>query len=131
VEASESSFKSCCGDEEHSKGIIIAQRTAQPTPHTPSGPTWRFRCWLTTYRQLFAACLAINIVLLCLAATGHFEWGKENAGTLTSLTFLCAVLTRNEIWMRGIWWLTVRFATCPIVYRLVCSLLCACLDYVA
>jgi hypothetical protein len=67
----------------------------------------QFRHWFTTYRQLFAVSLAVNVLLLCLAATGHFEWARENAGTMATLTFLFAVLTRNEIFMRGVFWATV------------------------
>lgn len=51
----------------------------------------QLRRWFTTYRQLFALSLAVNVVLVCLAATGNFAWGRNNAGTLSTcfLLLLC------------------------------------------
>lgn len=58
----------------------------------------QLRRWFTTYRQLFVLSLAVNVLLVCLAATGNFAWGRNNAGTLATCFVLLLPPTHVQVY---------------------------------
>ncbi|KAJ3337429.1 hypothetical protein HDU93_001069, partial [Gonapodya sp. JEL0774] len=64
--------------------------------------TTNFRVWFNTYKRLWVLTVALNAVLLSLAATDRFAYGKMNAPSFALGNILIAVVFRNELFLRGL-----------------------------
>lgn len=62
----------------------------------------------TVYKRLFVTCLAVNITLLVLAATGSFPYGKNKAALFSIGNILALVLCRSEACLRIVFYLAVK-----------------------
>lgn len=62
----------------------------------------------TVYKRLFALCLAVNLLVLVVAATGHFPYAKDKAALFSIGNILASVLCRSEAFLRCVFWLTVK-----------------------
>lgn len=60
----------------------------------------RFRLWFNTYRGFFIFVTLLNLVGIVLAATGHFAYADNHLGALVLGNLLCAILMRNELFLR-------------------------------
>lgn len=72
-------------------GVIKAARTA---PTSAWSIVW---CWLTLYRQLFAWCVAFNLIAAVVAAAGAWDWAFRHRVQFAVTNTLVTVLTRNEV----------------------------------
>ncbi|KAJ7137482.1 hypothetical protein O6H91_Y555900 [Diphasiastrum complanatum] len=64
--------------------------------------------WFSVYKRLFAVSVSINSVFLILAATGQFNYAKSRAALLAIVNILMLVLVRNEVFLRVVFWLTLK-----------------------
>ncbi|KAF9589550.1 hypothetical protein IFM89_025583 [Coptis chinensis] len=62
----------------------------------------------TVYKRLFVVCLAINITLLVLAATGYFPYARNKATLFSIGNILALTLCRSEALLRVVFWLAVN-----------------------
>ncbi|KAI8525651.1 hypothetical protein RHMOL_Rhmol13G0247000 [Rhododendron molle] len=62
----------------------------------------------TVCKPLFVTCLAVNIALLVLAATGSFPYGKNKAAFFSIGNILALVLCRSEACLHIVFYLAVK-----------------------
>ncbi|XP_077228926.1 adenylate-forming reductase 06235-like [Tasmannia lanceolata] len=62
----------------------------------------------TVYKRLFALCLALNVVFLVLATTGHFPYAKKKAALFSMANILALTLCRTESFLRLVFYLAVK-----------------------
>ena len=62
----------------------------------------------TVYKKLFALCLALNMVFLALALNGNFPYGKRKAAAFAIYDVLVLTMCRSEIFLRLVFWCTVK-----------------------
>lgn len=74
----------------------------------PAGRWTKFRIWYNTYRQLFTLTFSANMIALLLTSLGHFHYGDKNASSIALGNILVAVLVRNELFLRGLFWVLVQ-----------------------
>jgi hypothetical protein len=60
------------------------------------------------YKRLYVVSLLTNIICLALATTGHFPYAKGRAPIFCLGNILMVVLMRNEVFLRIVYWLSVR-----------------------
>ena len=56
-------------------------------------------------RKFFTFCLTFNMIGLTLAASGHFPYGVTYDGAIVVANFNMAILMRNEVFGRLLYWL--------------------------
>ena len=99
--------------QSQSQGQGLTNNTALPPPPAPPAlpklppPPKRktsrwvlFRLWLHTYRKFFIIVVTFNLVLIILACLDRFPYAREHSGALVLGNLLCAVLMRNELFLR-------------------------------
>ncbi len=80
---------------------IHASSVEKPRPHTMKIGQWmRFRLWFNPYRMFFTFTVLINLVGIILAALHRFSYAEKHLGAMALGNLLCAILFRNELWMR-------------------------------
>ncbi|KAF8638501.1 hypothetical protein AX16_010484 [Volvariella volvacea WC 439] len=94
-----------------------------PMPKRKVSRLVRFTVWFNTYRKFFLISFGLNMILLALAASGHFPYGRKFAGAFVVGNFNFAILMRNEVFGRLLY-LIVN--TCfakwpPLWFRLGCT----------
>lgn len=62
----------------------------------------------TVYKRFFAVCLALNIIGLVLAATGHFPYARNRPALFSIANILALTLCRSEAVLRIVFWLAVN-----------------------
>lgn len=72
-------------------------------------PTYwaELRSRLTTYRFMFTFVLAANLAFAVPAMTGLFIFARRNVARIAAANIVLALLTRNELFMRAMYWLEV------------------------
>ncbi|XP_015936479.1 adenylate-forming reductase 06235-like [Arachis duranensis] len=69
----------------------------------------------TVYKWIFLVCLALNMVALSLAASGHFPYAKEKASLFSIANILALTLCRSEATLRILFYLVVKTIGKPFV----------------
>lgn len=59
-----------------------------------------FNLWFNTYRKFFTFVTLLNLTGIILAALDRFPYAKDHLGALVLGNLLCAVLFRNELFLR-------------------------------
>jgi hypothetical protein len=73
----------------------------KPAPTKPKISRWiLFQLWFNTYRMFFTFVTLLNLTGIILAALGRFTYAENHLGALVLGNLLCAILMRNELWMR-------------------------------
>ncbi|RMZ74312.1 non-ribosomal peptide synthetase [Pyrenophora seminiperda CCB06] len=77
------------------------KKPTAPKPQKPKISRWiLFDLWFNTYRKFFTFVVLLNLTGIILAATNHFRYAEDHLGALVLGNLLCAILMRNELWMR-------------------------------
>ncbi|CAI6301482.1 unnamed protein product [Periconia digitata] len=84
-----------------------------------------FQLWFNTYRKFFTFVTLLNLTGIILTALGRFRYAEDHMGALVLGNLLCAILMRNELWMRflymvaiyGLWWapLPIKYAATSVL----------------
>lgn len=82
--------------------VEVVEKPAQkPAPIKPKIGRWiLFELWFNAYRRFFTFVVTFNLVGIVLAATGHFKYAENHLGALVLGNLLCAILMRNELFVR-------------------------------
>ncbi|CAE6385772.1 unnamed protein product [Rhizoctonia solani] len=87
------------------QGSVIPA-TPKPGPAKPKPPKieislWiRFNLFFNTYRKFYTFVVTLNGIGLVLAGIGRFEYATNHSGALVLGNLLCAVMMRNELFLR-------------------------------
>lgn len=77
-------------------------------PKKPKISRWiLFKLWFNTYRKFFTLVVVLNLVGIICAATNHFPYAENHLGALVLGNLLCAILMRNELWMRFLYMVAI------------------------
>jgi hypothetical protein len=71
-----------------------------PTPKAKISKWILFNLWFNTYRKFFTFVTILNLVGIIMAALNRFPYAENHLGALVLGNLLCAVMFRNELWMR-------------------------------
>jgi len=66
-----------------------------------------FDLWFNTYRKFFVVVVSLNLTGIILAALNRFHYAENHLGALVLGNMLCAILVRNELWMRSMYLLAI------------------------
>ena len=78
------------------KDSAKAVKTAKPKVHK-----WiLFKLWFNTYRKFFIFITLLNLTGIIMAALQRFPYAENHLGALVLGNLLCAILMRNELFMR-------------------------------
>ncbi|KFY27483.1 hypothetical protein V493_03467 [Pseudogymnoascus sp. VKM F-4281 (FW-2241)] len=66
-----------------------------------------FRLWFNTYRKFFAIVTLLNLAGIIMAALGLFPYAEEHLGALLLGNLLCAVMMRNELFLRFLYTIAI------------------------
>ncbi|KAK4447143.1 hypothetical protein QBC34DRAFT_468466 [Podospora aff. communis PSN243] len=66
-----------------------------------------FKLWFNTYRKFFTFVVSLNVVGIVLAALGRFPYAENHLGALVLGNLLCAVLMRNELFLRFLYLISI------------------------
>lgn len=70
-------------------------------PPKPKISRWiLFNLWFNTYRKFFTFVTLLNLTGIILAALNRFPYAENHLGALVLGNLLCAILFRNELFMR-------------------------------
>ncbi|KAF8598529.1 hypothetical protein BDV93DRAFT_534328 [Ceratobasidium sp. AG-I] len=69
----------------------------------------RFNLFFNTYRKFFTFVIILNGVGIITAATGKFEYATNHSGALVLGNLLCAVMMRNELFLRFLYLIATTF----------------------
>jgi len=107
------------------KEVIVAAKSSKPPPKPKKKvPLWIvWTLWFNTYRKFFTFCFGFNMIGLALAASGHFPYGVKYSGAIVVANFNTAILMRNEVFGRLLYWLvnTLFAKWPPLWFRLGCT----------
>jgi hypothetical protein len=82
----------------------VAEKKPPTNPQKPKKrkiPRWVLcDLWFNTYRKFFTLIILLNMVGIIMTALGRFSYGENHLGALVLGNLLCAILFRNELWMR-------------------------------
>ncbi|KAF2030896.1 hypothetical protein EK21DRAFT_111563 [Setomelanomma holmii] len=82
----------------------VPEKKASADPEKPKKrkiPRWvLIDLWFNTYRKFFTFIVILNTVGIIMTALGRFSYGENHLGALVLGNLLCAILFRNELWMR-------------------------------
>jgi hypothetical protein len=91
--------------------IIPAPRAppaAAKKPPKPKVSRWiRFQLWFNTYRKFFTFVTLLNLTGIILTALGRFPYAENHLGALVLGNLLCAVLMRNELFLRILYMISI------------------------
>lgn len=59
-----------------------------------------FKLWFNTYRKFFTIVILLNLAGIIMAALGRFPYAEKHLGAMVLGNLLCAVLMRNELFLR-------------------------------
>src|SRR5450756_2397652 len=75
-----------------------AKKPARPKPKITR---WiRFQVWFTTYRKFFTFVTLLNLAGIIMASLHRFPYAEKHLGALVLGNLLCAILMRNELFLR-------------------------------
>jgi hypothetical protein len=84
-----------------------------------------FNLWFNTYKKFFTFVTLLNLAGIIMAALGRFPYAENHLGALVLGNLLCAVLMRNELFLRclyiiaiyGLRGVRIYFLTLSSVHR--------------
>ncbi|KAF1835745.1 hypothetical protein BDW02DRAFT_567647 [Decorospora gaudefroyi] len=77
-------------------------------PQKPKVSRWILFClWFNTYRKFFTFVTLLNLTGIILTACGRFKYAEDHMGALVLGNLLCAILMRNELWMRCLYMIAI------------------------
>ncbi|KAJ3541713.1 hypothetical protein NM208_g4477 [Fusarium decemcellulare] len=88
-----------------------------------------FQLWFNTYRKFFLLCISLNLTGVIMSGLGRFPYAVDHSGAMVLGNLLCAVLMRNELFLRFLYlvaiyslrsWapLRIRLATTSVLQHL-------------
>lgn len=79
-----------------------------PVPPKPKISRWILaELWFNTYRRFFTFVVSLNLIGIIVAALGRFPYAENHMGALVLGNLLCAILMRNELWIRFLYVLCI------------------------
>ncbi|EJD52904.1 hypothetical protein AURDEDRAFT_157458 [Auricularia subglabra TFB-10046 SS5] len=120
-------------DEKDSSAFVSSSKkldTPAPPPAKPAAKPKRkvsrwvlWSLWFNTYRKFFTFTFTLNCVGIVLAETGHFPYAVKHLGSMLLGNLLFAILMRNEIFGRILYWFVNTFFAkwAPLKFRLGCT----------
>ncbi|SPO02046.1 related to non-ribosomal peptide synthetase [Cephalotrichum gorgonifer] len=80
----------------------------KPSAPKPKIGKWiLFNLWFNTYRKFFTFVTLLNLAGIIMAALGRFPYAENHLGALVLGNLLCAVLFRNELFLRFLYLLCI------------------------
>lgn len=87
---------------------VVEKPVQKPAPITPTISRWVLcELWFNAYRRFFTFVVTLNLVGIILAATGNFRYAENHLGALVLGNLLCAILMRNELFVRALYILAI------------------------
>ncbi|EPE06547.1 hypothetical protein F503_02675 [Ophiostoma piceae UAMH 11346] len=89
--------------QKHDEMVLVAASTTtkKPPPPKRKASRWiRVQLWFNMYRTFFIVVTTLNLVGIILAAVGKFPYADGHLGALVLGNLLCAILMRNELFLR-------------------------------
>jgi hypothetical protein len=84
------------------------KETVAEKPQKPKISRWvLFTLWFNTYRKFFTFVTLLNLAGIICAACNRFPYAENHLGALVLGNLLCAVLMRNELWMRFLYMVAI------------------------
>jgi hypothetical protein len=85
-----------------------APPAAVKKPQRPKPTRWiAFQLWFNTYKKFFTFVTLLNLTGIVLAAVGRFPYAENHLGALVLGNLLCAVLFRNELFLRFLYFISI------------------------
>ncbi|KAL2205442.1 hypothetical protein CC79DRAFT_1310751 [Sarocladium strictum] len=82
--------------------------TVKTAPPKRKVSLWvKFRLWMHTYRKFFIVVVALNLTGIILACLDKFPYARDHSGALVLGNLLCAVLMRNELFLRFLYMVAI------------------------
>lgn len=84
-----------------------------PAAKSPAEPKHRrsrwilLQLWFNTYRKFFTFITLLNLAGIIMAALGRFPYADNHLGALVLGNLLCAVLMRNELFLRFLYTIAI------------------------
>jgi hypothetical protein len=77
-----------------------------------------FLLWFNTYRKFFTFVTLLNLAGIIMAALDRFPYAENHLGALVLGNLLCAVLMRNELFLRFLYTISIYGlrSVCPISF---------------
>ncbi|KZT44163.1 hypothetical protein SISSUDRAFT_977456 [Sistotremastrum suecicum HHB10207 ss-3] len=120
--------------QKEKESVQVSEKKPESDPPKPAAPAGKptkkkaskwtlWRLWFNTYRKLFTFCFTINVIGLGLAASGRWQYPIHRPPALVLGNLLTAILMRNEIFGRILYWLvnTLFAKWTPLWWRLGCT----------
>lgn len=80
----------------------------KPAPAKQKVSRWiLFVLWFNVYRRFFTFITLLNLAGIIMAALGRFPYAENHLGALVLGNLLCAVMMRNELWMRFLYMVAI------------------------
>lgn len=80
---------------------VVEADIKKSVPVKPKISRWiLFELWFNVYRRFFTFVVLLNLSGIVLAAIGRFEYAEKHLGALVLGNLLCAILMRNELFIR-------------------------------
>ena len=87
---------------------VVENPSKKPAPTKPKISRWiLFELWYNVYRRFFTFVVSLNLIGIVLAATGHFKYAENHLGALVLGNLLCAILMRNELFVRFLYLISI------------------------
>lgn len=99
----------------------------QPSPKPKISRWILFELWFNAYRRLFTFVTLLNLTGIIMAALGRFPYAENHLGALVLGNLLCAILMRNELWMRFLYMVAIhglRGVRDPLLLARICANSC-------
>jgi len=81
----------------------------KPAPMKPKISRWiLFNLWFNTYRKFFTFITLLNLAGIIMLALDRFPYAKNHQGALVLGNLLAAILMRNELWFRFMYWIAIH-----------------------
>lgn len=87
---------------------VLEATVKKPAPRKPKISRWiLFDLWFNTYRKFFTFVTLLNLTGIIMAALGRFPYAENHLGALVLGNLLCAIMFRNELWMRFLYMVAI------------------------
>jgi hypothetical protein len=80
---------------------VLEATVKKPPPPKPKISRWiLLDLWFNTYRKFFTFVTLLNLTGIIMASLNRFQYAEDHLGALVLGNLLCAILFRNELFMR-------------------------------